>query len=165
MNRRLISGCLEKNNINLFSDSDGEKIVFVPPTLKQVKDYIAQKQLKVDAENFLNFYESHGWMVGKTPIKNWQATLKLWHTRAVKTVGKALLKVDESYWSELAERVTKKEPPPEVDILSANISCSARQNLPPELHHQVLAEETSSPFARFMRRVEKYDIQSEGKND
>ena len=73
---------INKNNF-LFSPNVFEKnranSVFVPPTLEEARAYIEENHLSADAETFINFYESHGWMVGSTPIKSWQATLKLWH--------------------------------------------------------------------------------------
>ena len=158
---------INKNNINLFFKNGDEENSFVPPSLPEVQAYVTKEGLDVDAKNFVNFYESHGWMVGKTPIRNWQATVQLWHTRAHL---KKSPPNDEKYWTALEKRVdgqttqsevVKKEPPPSVDILAADVSLSARQNLPSELHHLQMSETETLPFARFMRRVEKYDIKSE----
>lgn len=55
---------------------------FVPPKVEEVVDFVQKNGLFVNAEMFVDFYESHGWCVGKTPIKNWQATVRLWHRRA-----------------------------------------------------------------------------------
>ncbi len=51
---------------------------FVPPTLLEVTDYCKTRQNGVDAEQFLNRYESNGWLVGKSPMKNWQAAIRTW---------------------------------------------------------------------------------------
>jgi hypothetical protein len=31
-----------------------------------------------DAERFMNYYESNGWMVGRTKMKDWKAALANW---------------------------------------------------------------------------------------
>jgi len=36
------------------------------------------------AENFMDHYESNGWKIGKSPMKDWQATVRNW-TRNEKT--------------------------------------------------------------------------------
>lgn len=44
--------------------------------------FVSAEGLKVDAATFVDFYDSHGWCVGRTAIKNWKATVRLWHRRA-----------------------------------------------------------------------------------
>ena len=45
---------------------------FVPPTLAEVQSYVAERQSPVDPQGFIDFYASKGWMVGKTPMKDWK---------------------------------------------------------------------------------------------
>lgn len=49
---------------------------FVPPTLAEVQAYVAQCQSPVDPQGFIDFYASKGWMVGKTPMKDWKAACR-----------------------------------------------------------------------------------------
>ena len=49
---------------------------FVPPTLAEVQSYVAQRQSPVDPQGFIDFYASKGWMVGKTPMKDWKAACR-----------------------------------------------------------------------------------------
>lgn len=49
---------------------------FVPPTLAEVQSYVAQRQSPVDPQEFIDFYASKGWMVGKTPMKDWKAACR-----------------------------------------------------------------------------------------
>ena len=51
---------------------------FVPPTLEEVKAYCAERKNNVDAERFVNYYESNGWMVGKSKMKDWKAAVRTW---------------------------------------------------------------------------------------
>lgn len=51
---------------------------FSPPTLEDVQKYCQERKNKVDAIRFWNFYESKGWMVGKTKMKDWKASVRTW---------------------------------------------------------------------------------------
>lgn len=51
---------------------------FVKPTVEEIKAYCAANNYSVDAQNFFDFYESKGWKVGNTPMKNWQAAIRNW---------------------------------------------------------------------------------------
>lgn len=51
---------------------------FVPPTVEEVKAYCQERKNNVDAEAFVNFYESKGWYVGKNKMKDWQAAVRTW---------------------------------------------------------------------------------------
>ena len=55
---------------------------FVPPTREEVEAYCAKAGARVDAQRFVDFYASKGWMVGKTPMKDWQAAVRGWEGRA-----------------------------------------------------------------------------------
>lgn len=55
-------------------------IRFFAPTLDEVKKYCQERKNSVDAERFWNFYESKGWMVGKTKMKDWKAAVRTWET-------------------------------------------------------------------------------------
>ena len=59
---------------------------FAPPSLTELQIYISEKQLSIDADNFINFYESKNWMVGKNKMKSWKASARGWHTRNNKQV-------------------------------------------------------------------------------
>lgn len=51
---------------------------FSPPTLEEVQKYCEERKNKVDATRFWNFYESKGWMIGKTKMKDWKASVRTW---------------------------------------------------------------------------------------
>ena len=34
-----------------------------------------------NAEKFINYYESKGWKVGNSPMKNWKACIRTWEIR------------------------------------------------------------------------------------
>jgi hypothetical protein len=49
---------------------------FIPPSVQEVQEYAKTEGLKIDAEGFVNFYESKGWMVGKNKMKDWRAAAR-----------------------------------------------------------------------------------------
>ena len=49
---------------------------FTPPTLAEVQSYVAERHSAVDPQGFIDFYASKGWMVGKTPMKDWKAACR-----------------------------------------------------------------------------------------
>lgn len=57
---------------------EGKRSIFMPPTIDEVRAYCAEKNYSVDPERFVDFYESKGWMVGKTKMKDWKASVRLW---------------------------------------------------------------------------------------
>jgi hypothetical protein len=54
---------------------------FVKPTIKQIDEYIKEKDMHFDAERFFDYYESKGWMVGKSPMKDWKAACRTWESQ------------------------------------------------------------------------------------
>lgn len=51
---------------------------FTPPTPDQVREYASQCGYKIDADRFVDFYESKGWLVGKTKMRDWKAAVRNW---------------------------------------------------------------------------------------
>ena len=71
-------------------ESNKEKVAaFTKPTWNEVGNFIFKHllekdinpdKLKVQAEanSFVDYYESKGWLVGKSPMRNWQAAARRW---------------------------------------------------------------------------------------
>ena len=51
---------------------------FAPPTPEDVREYCREKGLNVDADRFVDFYESKNWYVGKNKMKDWKAAVRNW---------------------------------------------------------------------------------------
>ena len=51
---------------------------FQKPTVEEVRAYCAEKGYTIDAEQFVNYYESNGWRVGRNPMKSWKAAVATW---------------------------------------------------------------------------------------
>jgi hypothetical protein len=54
---------------------------FIPPTLEEVQTYITENNFIIDAQKFIDYYQSNGWIVGKTKMKDWKATVRGWERR------------------------------------------------------------------------------------
>ena len=52
--------------------------VFVKPTVDEVREYCESRNNGIDAEVFVDFYESKGWMIGKNKMKDWKAAIRTW---------------------------------------------------------------------------------------
>ena len=62
-------------------DVPGEKKTrkaFSPPSVDEVKAYCSERKNSVDAEKFVDYYSSNGWMVGKNKMKDWKAAVRTW---------------------------------------------------------------------------------------
>lgn len=60
---------------------------FTPPTVEQVRDYCdgrGPEYQSIDPEEFVAFYQSKGWTVGKSPMKDWHAALVTWARKRVR---------------------------------------------------------------------------------
>ena len=55
--------------------------IFIKPTLQEVKDYCKERNNGIDAQKFIDFYESKGWMVGKNKMKDWKACVRTWERK------------------------------------------------------------------------------------
>ena len=57
---------------------------FVPPTVEEVEAYCTERGNGIDAQSFVDFYESKGWMVGKNKMKVWKAAVRTWENEKKK---------------------------------------------------------------------------------
>ena len=86
-NHRLPTNKNEKNDKN---EKNKKSSAFVPPSIDEVRAYCQERNNKVDAQAFIDFYSSKGWMVGKNKMKDWKASVRTWETRnkETRTMGK-----------------------------------------------------------------------------
>ena len=66
--------------ININKENNKRKN-FIKPTIEEVKEYCLERNNNIDAENFIDYYNSNGWKVGKNPMKDWKATIRTWERR------------------------------------------------------------------------------------
>ena len=57
---------------------------FKKPTIEEVSVYCRERKNIIDAEYFVDYYESKGWYVGKSPMKDWKAAVRNWERQEMK---------------------------------------------------------------------------------
>ncbi len=72
-----------KEELSLFTQPEEQKkrTYFKPPTVEEVAAYVKEKGYSVDAEQFVAFYESKGWMIGKNKMQKWRAAVATWQRK------------------------------------------------------------------------------------
>ena len=68
----------EKENIKERTTNVVPKKSFSKPTPEEVDAYCRERRNGIDGEAFVDHYESNGWMIGKTPMKDWKAAVRTW---------------------------------------------------------------------------------------
>lgn len=58
---------------------------FTPPTVDEVRAYCKERKNGIDPEQFVDFYESKGWKIGNTKMKDWKACVRTWERRNGRT--------------------------------------------------------------------------------
>lgn len=51
---------------------------FRPPTLDDVCAYCCKRRNDIDPQRFFDYYTMTGWMVGRTPMRDWRAAIRVW---------------------------------------------------------------------------------------
>ena len=79
---------IKENNTSINNTSNKKEIYkekrFTKPTLEEIKDYCLERDNKVSAEQFFDYYETNGWVQGKgKPIKDWKACIRTWERNKV----------------------------------------------------------------------------------
>lgn len=55
--------------------------IFQIPTLQEVSEYCIERKNKINAQQFIDHYESKGWFIGKNKMKDWKAAVRTWEAR------------------------------------------------------------------------------------
>ena len=54
---------------------------FAPPSLEEIKTYCIERKNGIDPNQFIDFYSSKGWLIGKNKMKDWKAAVRTWEGR------------------------------------------------------------------------------------
>lgn len=64
---------------SITKETKAKKSTFVPPTVEDVAAYCSERGNGIDAEEFVAYYASKGWTVGKnSPMKDWKSAVITW---------------------------------------------------------------------------------------
>lgn len=80
----------------------GAKAPFKPPTVEEVRAYIAEKGYKIDAEKWWNYYDSKNWMIGKNKMVKWKSAVATWNTRNYDEERRIKLEAQKAYIKDVA---------------------------------------------------------------
>lgn len=61
-----------------YEDENVIKRNIIPPKIEWVKEYCLERKNDIDPGSFIDFYQSKGWLVGKTKMKDWEASIRTW---------------------------------------------------------------------------------------
>ena len=88
------------NNINNNINDTISIKRFVKPKVEDIEAYCKERNNNVDAQQFFDYYESKGWKIGKSPMKDWKAAVRTWekndygyHNKAVSEESKPQVNV------------------------------------------------------------------------
>ena len=84
----------KERNITSTEGREGKEAraeAFTPPTVHEVRDYVNFHNLQMTSSDFIDYYESNGWMVGNTPMRDWKAAARTWARRQKERRKPALL--------------------------------------------------------------------------
>jgi predicted transcriptional regulator len=84
---------IEKKDITKVISKESKR--FSKPTIQEIQEYCAERKNGIDAEVFFDFYESKGWKVGTTPMKDWKACIRTWERKENKSFYKAKYKITD----------------------------------------------------------------------
>lgn len=112
----LSQNSIDKNRI--VENSIDKSNRFIPPTLEEVKEYCKERNNNVNPERFIDFYESKGWLVGKSKMKDWKASVRTWERDTNTT--KEIKREDMPKWvNEPIQETTQEEQQEFDDILTS----------------------------------------------
>ena len=69
---------IEKEIHNKCASTKQKRKRFVKPTISDIEQYCSEKNISINAQQFIDYYESNGWKVGRNSMKDWQATVRRW---------------------------------------------------------------------------------------
>ena len=90
-------------NINITNNTlteSNKKARFKKPTIEEVKNYCILRNNNIDAESFIDFYESKNWQIGKNKMKDWKACIRTWERREIKKQTMSKIHSQLNEWQE-----------------------------------------------------------------
>lgn len=82
---------------------------FVKPTVEQVEAYCKEKNYELDAQYFIDYYDTRGWKLkGGVPVKDWKACVRTW-MRNDKKEGNSICCASEQQEGTLPAGLTEKQ--------------------------------------------------------
>lgn len=112
---------------------------FVKPTAEQVAEYAKKIGFPLDGQLFVDHYESNGWLIGRAPMKDWQATVRTWKKKQSGFASQQP-KAGPSYDTKGYERLAKQMEEVKSQEMAFNRSLMALKSLPTQEYEAIHAE-------------------------
>jgi len=61
------------------------KTSFTPPTIEEVEAYCFERANGIDPEQFISYYQSIGWKIGRNTMKDWKSAVITWEKKNKET--------------------------------------------------------------------------------
>ena len=93
----------DNTNINITNTNttySNKKERFKKPNIEDVKNYCILRNNNIDAEAFMDFYESKDWKIGKNKMKDWKAAIRTWERRETKKTPMSKLDAQINEWQQ-----------------------------------------------------------------
>lgn len=79
---------IDKPNVNVNDNVNvnvnvNNKTRFVKPSVDEIKAYCDSRQNDIDPEEFIDFYQSKNWFVGKNKMVDWKAAIRTWERNRI----------------------------------------------------------------------------------
>ena len=106
INEQLVVKLLNNLSATNFTSINKNKVItihnkyFNKPTVLEVENYCILRKNNIDAEAFISFYESKGWMIGKNKMKDWKQAIITWEKRNYKKPTMSKLDAQINAWQE-----------------------------------------------------------------
>lgn len=72
------TGIQEEREKRAGAPQPSEPSRFKKPTIDDVSAYCSERRNGINAQRFVDYYDSTGWKVGKHPMKDWKAAVRTW---------------------------------------------------------------------------------------
>jgi len=82
---------------------------FKKPSVEDIKEYCIERKNVVDAESFFNYYESKGWKVGKSEMKDWKSAVITWERNNYSSKSKNKIQTNLDTWSDVKSILKQKK--------------------------------------------------------
>ena len=113
--QKAIENNTSNNNTSIKKEYKERK--FKKPTLDEVEEYCKERNNNINAQKFIDFYESKGWKVGKTPMKDWKACIRTWEGNNTNKPTKVVNDLPERLSKDTETNEMTKEERDELDFL------------------------------------------------
>lgn len=96
---------------NPLSKAKPKKKPFTKPTIEEITDYCKERGNNIDPQSFFDYYESKGWLVGKTSMVDWKAAVRNWERNNYNNYSNGTKSSNNSRGTARAEQPEEKREP------------------------------------------------------